>query len=221
MPVETLLQAVKLAVFLCLAVALFEVCFLLHDARALIVQTSADETAIANGAKQLIATAQLASNEAVVAEKEQITNLQKTSLEVYKTTAAARLVLVRLDRSLNDQVAPQLAQTLKDTDAAMLQASKNLNDMTEGLRPSLDNLAAASKAAAENLSDPSIRESLENVDELTKQTAATAANVNLATQDIRQVTEKVKNDYLKPQKFAWSLLKQLAGLGGNLAQMVK
>lgn len=221
MSVESLLRVVKLAVLVLLAAMLFEARLLLRDARTFVSQTSANGTSIASDARHLIATAQLASDEAVLAEKEQIVSLRKTSLEVYKTTAAARLVLVRLDHSLNDQVAPQLAKTLADTDAAMLQATKNLDATTEGLKPTLENLAAASKAAADSLADPSIKESLQHVDELTAQTAATAANINLATHDIRQVTEKVKNDYLKPQKFAWSLLKELAGLGGNLAQVFK
>ena len=96
------------------------------------------------------------------------------------------------------------------------------------LQVSLGELAPAVKAATETLAntakltgDPAIAGSLAHLDAATGDLAIVTQNLAGISKDGKDVADKVRNDYLKPQKFAWELVKQLAGLGGSLAQMVK
>jgi heme exporter protein D len=139
---------------------------------------------------------------------------QKTSLEMYKTSASLRLLLVRTDRSLNDQIAPQLTATLRGTEQLSQQATLDLQRTTDALSPSLSNLARTSAAAADAMSDPTIKDSLHHLDETTASMAGVSADAKL-------ISDKLTADFMKPQKFLWALVKELAGLGGSFAQMIK
>lgn len=115
----------------------------------------------------------------------------KTSAELYKTTAAARLVLVRTDHSLNDVLVPDLHRELMDTDQVTVALAGDITRTSLQLTPTLQNLAKASEAAAQAMADPHIGETLANVDAASAQLAATAQNVDTATGNISNTTARI------------------------------
>ena len=159
-------EIIKLACVVALSLA---GCAVLLELHGLIRDTRADEKRIANETETLIQTAQQASDAAVQAEKAQFETLNHTSAEVYKTTAAARLVLVRLDKSLNDELGPRLASSITDTDLAIRNASQNLSAIAAGLQPTIQNSAEATTRLNALLASQEIPQSLANLADSTRQ----------------------------------------------------
>jgi hypothetical protein len=149
----------------------------------------------------------------------EVKRINASTLEFQKTEASTRLLIVRTNESLNGgpHVAglfPQATATISSAQQLAESANEGLRATTDLVRPSLDNLARATANAADTLADPAIKASLDNL-------AATSTSVAGVSADAKLVADKVTQDYLKPQKFAWELVKQLAGLGGSFAQMIK
>ena len=203
--------------------ALVEAGLLLRDARLGVNETlttvNKDLQTLDAAAEQLRAAgvqANVAAASANGAMTEERAYFAKTSLEVYKTAAAARLVLVRTDHSLNDEFMPKLGATMQDTDALMRQTASDMHATVLSMQPTLENLAEASAAAADAMADPHVRETLANVDVGTKAAAIAAGNVASTTQHVDAMSallEKRLRQMLKPLPLAERLLERLAGLG--------
>lgn len=120
--------------------------------------------------------------------------------------------------SLNTQIFPALMATINSQDSQLTETQTQLRTTLSQFSRDSSATLAQSKSFLDQLSqdasDPAIHSTLVNVD-------ATATNIAGTSKDVKDVADKFRNDYLKPQKFAWELLKSLAGMGGSMAQMVK
>jgi hypothetical protein len=116
-------------------------------------------------------------------------------------------------------------QFVLDSDTTIKAQNSSMLETQAQLRATLFNFSrdsSATLAQSKNLldqlnqdaADPAIHSSLEQIQLVTTNVAGTS-------KDLKDVADKFRNDYLKPQKFAWELLKSLAGMGGSVSQMVK
>jgi hypothetical protein len=146
---------------------------------------------------------------------------QKTQAQVYKLITDSKEIMVRTDRSLNDGLVPRLETTLDGTTALQASAMKNLADTTAeidatiaALRPAIDNSVTATAAAAKNLNDLAIHETLAHVD-------GASANVDAATADISAFVHRETT----PVRGTWNVLKkflqEFAGPAAQVATAVK
>jgi len=120
---------------------------------------------------ETLTEAKSASTQAALAAAEQRAYWNKTSLETYKTMAALRLTIVRTDQSVNDVLVPRVSASLDASTALERTATESVTDTTarldatiDALRPAIDASIAAMSAAARDLSDPAIHETLAHVD---------------------------------------------------------
>lgn len=184
-------------------------------------------------------TSQLSTTLAQVnaTELDTSTKLAEEQRQFGEAVVASKHILERTDQALFGrdlksglfgqarQILASSNQFVVDSDTTVKAQNTSLLDTQTQLRTSLSQFSrdssatlAQSKSLLDQLnqdaSNPAIPSTLQHVDE-------TAAHVAGASKNVEDVTEKFRNDYLKPQKFAWELLKSLAGMGGSVAQMVK
>jgi hypothetical protein len=190
--------------------------------------TIATETSleILDGASDQIAilasTARTTTQHLNEAETQQAAYWNKTSAEMYKTMAALRLVIVRTDRTLNDQLGPQLGLTVADSDAFVRDASKEMAQTSSGLQASLDNLTKASAAAANAMADPHISETLGHVDEMSEQLVGTSYQINSTAEHVEQTSELIENrvrQAVKPATLAMRIAQEALSLTVQAAQI--
>lgn len=137
--------------------------------------------------------------------------------EFQKTQAALRLAITFTDKNLNDPITgvlPQARQTLKDSDVNLFAVSQsaqgvlgNLRDDATGLRPVLSNFAEAGQAATDDLSDPSIKATLANMNRTTFEVAGVATDAHTETTLLVGKTQ----DAFKPKNKALTILEMLVG----------
>ena len=187
----------------------------------LAAQSSTDEERIATQVSGLIATAKDASDKAVAAEGAQLDSIAKTNTEIFKTARAARTTLDRLNRSVNDVVVPQFAKNLQQTADAFSSAAADLHETTASMQPAIENLTIASKAAADNLSDPAIPAMLLSLEQSGKNLEKGSDQAVAILTDGRQVADKARETYLKPVNLWWALIKNLLPLGPTVATAAK
>jgi hypothetical protein len=189
--------------------ALVELYLLIRDVRTDLKTQSASLHAILATTDAAAAQLLAASAQAELAAQEERAYFAKTSLEAYKTAAAARLVLVRTDHSLNDVLVPEMTASLAATDQLLQQSAADLNSTTVAITPTLLNLTQASASAADAMANPHIAETLANVDAATKNVASTSQHVD----EMSVMVEKRLRQLLKPATLAERLFERLAGLG--------
>lgn len=112
-------------------------------------------------------------------------------------------------------------KTIREAGTSLVGASNDLHETLLALRPSLD-------ALAKDLADPSIPETLKNLDETSANLAADTAQLKImlqsasaTAQDIQRVADKVSSEYVKTKNLAWALFKELLTLAGSGAQIFK
>jgi hypothetical protein len=132
----------------------------------------------------------------------------KASRESLKVIAATKEVLVRTDCNLNGGpgcpgALPMLTATLKNTAGLTQQTQEEIS----ALGPAIQNLSKASASAAEIMSDPSIRDSLRNVDATSIQMAGVAADAHTETGILVDATRKA----VQPQNKFVVVLKTILG----------
>ena len=190
-------------------------CATLLELHGLIRDVRQDERKMADDTETLIATAQRASDAAYAAETKQLDTLERTSKEFYKLTAAARLVLVRSDRSLNDTLVPRLAAAVDGMGADVHSAAADLSRTTDNLAPGIAALVRASNAAADDLGDPSIRASLESVAQASSSLADSAKQLNGIATDAKNLADYEVKQLETPEKVWLSVLKFVLGYGAD------
>lgn len=112
-------------------------------------------------------------------------------------------------------------KTIREAGTSLVGASNDLHETLLALRPSLD-------ALAKDLADPSIPETLKNLDETSANLAADTAQLKImlqsasaTAQDIQRIADKVSSEYVKTKNLAWALFKELLTLAGSGAQIFK
>jgi hypothetical protein len=170
---------------------------------------------------ETLTEAKSASTQAALAAAEQRAYWNKTSLETYKTMAALRLIIVRTDQSVNDVLVPRISASLDASTALERTATESVADTTarldatiDALRPAIDASIAATSAAARDLSDPAIHETLAHVD-------GVAGNADAASRDIAAFVHRETT----PARGTWnvikSFLREFAGPAAQVATAVK
>jgi hypothetical protein len=218
-------REVAITIFLVMCVVVFGI---LYRASVLVVDLTRDVDSITENLNRLLETANFAasqardaSEQAKLAAVEQRAYWNKTSLETYKTMAALRLTIVRTDQSVNDVLVPRVSASLDASTALERTATESVADTTarldatiDALRPAIDASIAATSAAARDLSDPAIHETLAHVD-------GVAGNADAASRDIAAFVHRETT----PARGTWnvikSFLREFAGPAAQVATAVK
>lgn len=190
-----------------------------HDAGGLTAQLSttlAQMNATQRDASTKLATEQTQFGEAMVAFKHIV---ERSDQQLFGRDlksglfGQARQLLGASDQLLADSDATVKAQndSLLETQA---QLRTSLATFSRDSSVTLDHSKNLLDQLSQDAQDPAIQASLQHV-------ALATDNIAGTTKDLKDVADKFRSDYLKPQKFAWELLKSLAGMGGSFAQMVK
>lgn len=153
----------------------------------------------------------------------------KRSIDV-EVQAKADLVrfenLIRhTDFQLNEQVLPQIKKTIEENSTQLIELEKTTSESVVKITANSDTLTKQASivmtAAADNLTDPNIKATLQNVKDTSDSTAIASKEIAASLTDVRQMADKARETYLKPVNLWWSLVKQFAGFGGSIAQMAK
>lgn len=193
---------------LCFVILTVFASIVLWDVHRLLPPIAADCQELASNANNVLISAhdtELKLNAAADAES---AYWDKASRESLKVIAATKEVLVRTDCNLNGGpgcpgALPMLTATLKNTAGLTQETQQQIS----ALGPAIQNLSKASASAAEIMSDPSIRDSLRNVDATSIQMAGVAADAHTETGILVDATRKA----VKPQNKFVVVLKTLLG----------
>lgn len=202
--------------------ALNEFRLLIHDMRSESATVSASLTDTLKTANQAAQQAQQAAAKANTAADTEVQTWQNTSREIYKSSAAVQLLVVRTDRTLNDLVAPKLIEAVQHATNASDQVAANVNLTLADLQPTLANLSVASAAAAKSMADPHIAETLAHVDDSTAALALTAKQMNLTATHIEDTTnllDQRAHQVLRPASLTYRIAKELFGFTAQAAQI--
>lgn len=136
--------------------------------------------------------------------------LKKTNAAMESLDAMVR----RTDSNVNDILIPSVAAAVERQDKSLLQVEGSLDKAATELRFAIAD-------TDQQITNPAISKSLANLAQASGEANQSLVQVNAIATDGRVVADKFREDYLRPQKFAWVLFKQAVGLGGSFAQMVK
>jgi paraquat-inducible protein B len=218
-----ILQTSAIVALLLLSLVLWDLHQLAREARVSLLLTdpvlgninaAASNLTAAAGA---IGTVARSANAGLVAETKR---LNAGTLELQKTEASARLLIVRTNESLNG--GPDVKSPLLPAAAnALNRMTADVDDVTAGLAPSLQNLQQGSAAFAAAAADPNIRKSLDSLAASSLEAAETLQEAHRSLTDVREMADKARETYLKPVNLWWAVLKELLPLAGSAAQVVK
>lgn len=216
-----------------LFIATIFVCSFLHEATLFVRDAKHDMGGLTTQAS--VTLAQINSTELTTSKR-----LDTEQKELQEVTVALKHILQRSDeqlfgRDLNSGIFGQVRtvllsgntllvdsdKTIREAGTSLVGASNDLHETLLALRPSLD-------ALAKDLADPSIPETLKNLDETSANLAADTAQLKImlqsasaTAQDIQRVADKVSSEYVKTKNLAWALFKELLTLAGSGAQIFK
>jgi hypothetical protein len=210
-----ILRALQILALAALTGVLCLLAVILYEARPVIKTTLRDAhitvLEIGLSAKNL----REASAEWKKASEAQAQQATETERQAAKSLRDLDAMIQRTDRSVNDELVPRLVAAAEAAGNLTNSAASGLQDTVEGLRPTLGNLARASTAAADTLSDPHIGNALRNLDATSVAVAGAAHHVEGVTEDMQQVANRFRDDYLKPANRAWATVKAILGLGSQ------
>lgn len=155
-------------------------------------------------------------------EAQQADYWAKTSAEMYKTTAALRLVIVRTDHTLNDQLAPGLTGAVADADGMIRDTSRNVSQTAASMQSALLTLNAAGDAAARQMADPHIADTIAHTDDAASQLAGMSAHMNQTAANVQETSallEAKVRDLTKPASLALRIGKALLSTAGTAGQI--
>lgn len=138
--------------------------------------------------------------------------------EFQKTQAAIRLAVTFTDKNLNDPrtgaipALRDMAQHLDANQAALAVSLERDSDdlhveLTQDVHPAIQNLTLAENAALADLSDPSIKSTLANIQVASLETSGVAKDVHTETSLLVGKTQ----DAFKPKNKALTILQMLIG----------
>jgi hypothetical protein len=155
------------------------------------------------------------------ASQEQAANSTKATASVNAAAERLSLFVSNTDRSVNVSLLPAMTEAINRQNAALLLSQgalqENLKEMLLATRALQKTLADADAA----ISSPDIQRSLDNLAAATSQATVAMTNVAGITKDGKDIADQFRSTYLHPSKFAWQLIKELVGLGGSAAQIIK
>lgn len=199
-------------------------CIFLHDlhklaGKATLTVENVDRAAIAAGAAA--GNVEKASRAWQDASEAQTKLVAKTFINVNRAVVSANVFLRSTNKQLNSQLLPALSNAVNQQNEALLINQHRLGDDLSQISQATTSLQGTIADGQVILTDPAIKQSLENLALAAQNTAEGTKQLSLTAEDTRQVADKFRETYLKPQKFAWELLKSLVGMGGSFAQMIK
>lgn len=205
----------------CGVAVMLETLALIKDIRSDVAAIDRETVETLTLVKQAAGNANTASSQLAGAAEEQRVYWNKTGLETYKTAAAARLLIVRTDKSLNDKLIPQIQMEIEGTRVDLHEAIVDSNRL---MARATDLVTHADGI----LTDPNLRQMIANLAEAThdldisiKQLNSMLVSTTATAEDVRKVADKVAEQYTKARNLYYALLKELLNMGGSAAQMIK
>jgi ABC-type transporter Mla subunit MlaD len=108
-------------------------------------------------------------------------------------------------------------RTLQDVGRQAGETLSNIDQSVQSTNPAIANLTRASQAAADDLSDPAIKQSLANVQLVTLNTADTTKQLDMTAQDIHAFVHRETT----PVRGTWNVIKGfLVSFAGPVAQVI-
>lgn len=211
------------------AVALLFLCIVLWDAHKFIrdLRVSLRETDIVlgnvNQASSDLSGIAKTANSAMGAE---VGRINASTLELQKTEASARLLIVRTNESLNGGpnvpgLLPQATTALSSANSLSIGTLGRVDRLADQLEPAITDLRRSSASLADVAGDPNIPVTLAKIRETTENTDRAMGQLADIVTDGRQVADKARETYLKPVNLWWGLVRTLLPLAGSAAQVVK
>ena len=158
----------------CLVVVTAALTFLLYEGGMFFRDSRDQIAALGSSAQATIQHTNAVEDRLSMAADEQTVYWQKTEQQVYKLVTDTKGIIVRTDRSLNDELIPSVKRSVDASTALQQQAARNLGDATvhidtaiDSLEPGIASFNKAATGAATAMSDPAIHETLVNIDGIT------------------------------------------------------
>jgi hypothetical protein len=127
----------------------------------------------------------------------------------------------RTDFQLNSQVLPKLGTAIEANSTQLLELEKASRDAIAESNTAMIHITAMIDTARLQLTDPAIAQSLQNIETTSAHLSESSDEATRAITDLRLMADKLRETYLKPVNAWWAVLKEIIGIGGSLAQMIK
>jgi hypothetical protein len=210
-----------LAVAALLSLVLWDLHSLIRDERQTFATTLRDLHVTILEAGLTLKNLREASETWKKASQEQADNSTKATARVSAAAEQLSLFVSNTDRSVNASLLPAMTQAISQQNAALLASQEALQENLKAMLLATQQLQKTLADADTRISDPAIQKSIDNLAAATQQATLAMTNVAGITKDGKDVADKFRNDYMHPSRFAWQLIKELVGLGGSAAQIVK
>lgn len=141
----------------------------------------------------------------------------ETTRKTNEALDRANTLIANLDSNINEKLLPEATRTVSKLSGSadgLTKLAADVSATVKALEPTLENLAVASKGAADRMNDPSLQKTLENIERGTKGLAESSENLSAMTADARVALHKA----LKPANLIWSGFKFIAQWTVNALQ---
>ena len=138
---------------------------------------------------------------------------QSTALlvESHETLASIR----RLVESLDATTIPAITFAVSQQNQALLETQEKVRTNLDAMQQATIQLQQTLASANSVIGDPALKQSIENLQLATAQTDAAMTHLSATSDDIQQVADKFRDDFVKPKNRAWAYVKALLGLGSQ------
>lgn len=210
-----LLQVLQITTLAVLAGVLSLLAVLLYQLRPklLLTVSNVDRAVIALGAAA--SNVEQGAREWKKASSAQAQQATETEKQAAKSLRDLDAMILRTDRSVNDELAPKLSAAAEGSVVLLRQATIDLDSTAQRAADSFIALDSVLSSAASTVADPHIREAIERLDEAAAGVDVSTQHLAGVTKDVQIVADKFKDDYVKPANRAWVVFKALLGLGSE------
>jgi len=212
--VNRVLQIAAITALVLVAALAGEVGYTVHLLRPhlLVTLQNVDRTVIiAGGAATNLEKAsrawELQSSAQAKAVTRAMNQVSSAANELEQTAAIVAVDIDTTSKNINQRILPGLDQALNQQNTLLIGNQRRL-------QRDLDQLNQVLVDSSNRINDPNVAGTLAHLNE-------TAANVSATTADLKAIADKAKEEYTKPVKLWWAVVRELIGIGGNLAQMIK
>lgn len=222
-PLMLLVDSLKaLALFLLIAILWF-VLVLVYALRVTVETTLRDTHSTVLEAGLTLKNLREASNEWKNSSAAQAAYATAAAKQIQADLLTANRLLMDIDG-----LVPRFSDAVVHADGAIVQASAQLTATAQQMQPVFAGLAQDADELGKTIGDPAIKSTLENLNvasfelaESSKHLTAMLESGEATTKDVQKVADKVAYEYTKTRNLAYALFKELLGLGGSAAQIVK
>ena len=138
---------------------------------------------------------------------------QSTALlaESHQTLASIQ----RVADSLDATVIPAITFAVSEQNQSLLETQAKLRANLDAMQQATAQLQQTLASANSVIGDPALKQSIDNLQAASAQTAAAMQNLAASTNDARIVADAFKSDFVRPKNRAWAYVKAILGLGSQ------